>query len=95
MSSTIRCEVEFIEPQTKKELSIIGEISISQLFEKNSSWLSVENKVQQEKGWITVKSLIYKPDIEKITFLSPVCYISFNKKDLSVHKSLLSEPIKD
>jgi hypothetical protein len=95
MPSTIRCEVEFIEPQTKKKFSIIGLVGISQLFEKNSSWITVENKVQKDKNWISVNSLIYKPDIEKITFLSPVCYISVDKKDLSVHKSLLSEPIKD
>lgn len=95
MSSKIRCEVKFHEPQTEKTLNIIGKIEITQLFDRKNSWISVEAIVQQGKAWKTIESLIYKANIEKITFLSSECYISVNKGDFGVHLSILSETLKD
>lgn len=95
MPSKIRCEVKLREPQTEREISIIGKIGISQLFDRSNSWISVEATVQQQKSWKTVESLIYKPDIEKITFLSPECYISVSKEDLGLYSSVFSEHLKD
>lgn len=95
MPSKIRCEVKLREPQTERDISIIGKVGISQLFNRNNSWISVEATVRQQESWKTVESLIYKPDIEKITFLSSECYISVNKGDLGLHFSILSEHLKD
>lgn len=95
MPSKIRCEVDFYETEKSRRISIIGKIGISQLFDRKNSWITIESKIKQDKQWRLVESLIYKPHIEKITFLSPTCYISVNKEDLRIHKSILSGPIKD
>ncbi|TFF97760.1 MAG: hypothetical protein EU547_03440 [Promethearchaeota archaeon] len=95
MPSKIRCEVVFFDPNTKEKISLMGKIEISQLFDRENAWFSIEGKIQQDNAWKSFESLIYKPDIIKITFLSSECYFSLNDKDFGLYKSIITEPLKE
>jgi len=90
MTSTIICTIEVREEESSKPITVIGEVSSTQLFDKENAWISMRTKVQQESGWKTAESIIYKPSIEKITFLAEECYISLNKEELGLYLSIIS-----
>jgi hypothetical protein len=91
MASTIVCEIEFNDSQMNNPMRVVGRVLLSQIFDKKNSWITLVNKCQQDEKWSTQESLIHKPDIIKITFLSANCYISINKRDLGTYSSSIPQ----
>jgi len=89
MAVKMICQVEFYDSNLNKKESIIGEVYLGQLFNKQNSWITVETKSQQGTNWVVHQSIIPKSDIEKITFFSAECYVSVNKQDLGLYLSVL------
>ncbi|TXT65688.1 MAG: hypothetical protein BAJALOKI1v1_390008 [Promethearchaeota archaeon] len=91
----ITCEIEFQDPQETKLLKIVGNINLSQIFDKKIPFIIVENRIKVDTSWKIVHSLINKKDVEKITFFAPECFICVNKYDLGSYLSIPSQAAQD
>jgi len=75
MKSKILCKVEFRDFQTLKTETIIGKINPAQLLSEENQWITVSNRVHQNRCWEKLETAIHKDDIKKIWFYEKNSYL--------------------
>lgn len=74
----------------KKIEILLGKCPSHSFLIKDNSFITIKTTIKEGEQWYTVESILYKPDIEIISFLSKTCYLSVNEKDLGLYSSVQS-----
>lgn len=77
MTAQIPAEVTFEDFRSGKTHTIIGKIPTSQLFDRNTHWITIQNMRQEKRNWIERETYISKEDVRQITFLEKHSFLSF------------------
>ena len=77
MTSQIPAEITFEDFRTGQPLKMIGNLSIEQLFDRETHWITLQNTIQHNKAWTSREVYISKSDIHQITFLEKHSFLSF------------------
>lgn len=76
---SIFCKLEFWDTQNFARETIIGKISSVQLLSDECQWITVRNRVHQNRRWEKFETLIHKDDIQKIWFYEEHSYIDIDQ----------------
>jgi hypothetical protein len=77
MTAHIPAEITFEDFRSGETHTIVGKIPTSQLFDRNTHWITVQNMRRQNRVWIERECYISKEDIHQIIFLEKHSFLSF------------------